>query len=85
MCISLYYLIRCYPDEYDQIVQNILSSQSDQQVVQRLADAFTKLKNKFNPNENINFHWKDVYTDKKRFRNYFDEFISNVQGFLMIK
>ncbi|KAK1126040.1 hypothetical protein K0M31_005568 [Melipona bicolor] len=85
VCISLYYLIRCYPDEYDQIVQNILSSQSDQQVVQRLADAFTKLKNKFNPNENINFHWKDVYTDKKRFRNYFDEFISNVQGFLMIK
>ncbi|CAD1472640.1 unnamed protein product, partial [Heterotrigona itama] len=79
VCISLYYLIRCYPDEYDQIVQNILSSQSDQQVVQRLADAFTKLKNKFNPNENINFHWKDVYTDKKRFRNYFDEFISNVQ------
>ncbi|KAF3420096.1 hypothetical protein E2986_07329 [Frieseomelitta varia] len=82
VCISLYYLIRCYPDEYDQIVQNILSSQSDQQVVQRLADAFTKLKNKFNPNENINFHWKDIYTDKKKFRNYFDEFISNVQELL---
>lgn len=79
VCTSLYYLIRCYPDEYNRIVQNILSTQSDQQVVQRLADAFTKL------TENMNFHSKHDYRDKKRFRNYFDEFICNVQGFLMIK
>ncbi|XP_043798286.1 exportin-4-like isoform X3 [Apis laboriosa] len=79
VCTSLFYLIRCYPDEYNRIVQNILSTQSDQQVVQRLADAFTNL------TENMNFHSKHDYRDKKRFRNYFDEFICNVQGFLMIK
>ncbi|OAD58633.1 Exportin-4, partial [Eufriesea mexicana] len=78
-CMSVYYLIWCYPDEYNRIVQNILSTQSDQQVVQRLADAFTKL------TKNINFQRKLLHRDKKIFRNNFYEFISNVQRFLMIK
>lgn len=77
--MSLYYLICCYPDEYNRIVQNILSTQSDQQIVQRLADAFTKL------TKNINCQRLLLHRDKKIFRNSFDEFICNVQGFLMIK
>ncbi|XP_078047104.1 exportin-4 isoform X2 [Augochlora pura] len=39
----LYYLIICYQEEYKQIVQNILAAQTDQQIVHRLAEAFTKL------------------------------------------
>ncbi|XP_076291964.1 exportin-4 isoform X2 [Lasioglossum baleicum] len=39
----LYHLIICYQEEYKQLVQNILGAQSDQQIVHRLADAFTKL------------------------------------------
>ncbi|XP_033334978.2 exportin-4 isoform X1 [Megalopta genalis] len=42
-CNPLYYLILCYQEEYKQLVQNILAAQTDQQIVHRLADAFTKL------------------------------------------
>lgn len=30
VCISIYYLICCYQDEYNQIVQNLLSTQSNE-------------------------------------------------------
>ncbi|KZC13861.1 Exportin-4 [Dufourea novaeangliae] len=44
----LYYLILCYYEQYEQLVQNILSSQLDQQLAQRLADAFAKLTRNLN-------------------------------------
>lgn len=73
--IPLYYLICCYQEEYQQLVQNILSIQSDQQIVQRLASAFTEL----TANLSLN-------TDhKEKFRDNFDKFIVNVLGFLIIK
>lgn len=79
MCMFVYYLICCYQDEYNQIVQNLLSTQSDEQVAQRLANTFKKL------TEHMNFLWKYVCGDKKRLKNSFDEFVANLQGFLMIK
>ncbi|CAK9828307.1 Xpo4 [Anthophora retusa] len=68
-CMPLHSLICCYQDEYRRIVQNILSSQTDQQVVQRLANALTTLNQK----------------DQMKFARYFEEFVSNVKGFLMVK
>lgn len=79
VCISVYYLIFYYQDEYNQIVQNFLSTRSDEQVTQRLANTFKKL------TEHINFLWKYVCRDKERFKNSFDKFVANLQGFLMIK
>ncbi|KOC60217.1 Exportin-4 [Habropoda laboriosa] len=65
----LHCLICCYQDEYRRIVQNILSSQTDQQVVQRLANALTTLNQK----------------DETEFTQCYEEFVSNVKGFLMVK
>lgn len=79
VCISVYYLIFYYQDEYNQIVQNFLSTRSDEQVTQRLANTFKKL------TEHINFLWKYVCRDKERFKNSFDKFVANLQGFLTIK
>ncbi|CAK9814579.1 xpo4 [Anthophora plagiata] len=67
--LPLHSLICCYQEEYRRIVQNILSSQTDQQVVQRLANAFTTLNEK----------------DQMTFIRYFEEFVSNVKGLLMVK
>lgn len=75
VCISIYYLICCYQDKYNQIVQNLLPTQSNEQVAQRLANAFKKL------TEHINFLWKYVCRDKERFKNSFDEFVANYRNF----
>lgn len=58
VCISIYYLICCYQDKYNQIVQNLLPTQSNEQVAHRLANAFKKL------TEHINFLWKYVEIKK---------------------
>lgn len=76
-CIPLYNLICCYQEQYQQIVQNLLAAQSDPQIAQRLAAAFTEL------TENIELHIQS--TQMLKFRMNFDTFIVNVQGFLMVK
>lgn len=75
--IPLYYLICCYQEQYRQIVQNILSTQTDQQIAQRLANAFTAL--------TANVELNTERPQKVKFKDNFDKFIINVQGFLMIK
>ncbi|GAB1860941.1 Exportin-4 [Camponotus japonicus] len=75
--IPLYYLICCYQEQYQQLVQNILSTQTDQQVAQRLANAFTAL------TANVALNTERI--QKVKFKDNFEKFIINVQGFLMIK
>lgn len=74
--IPLYYLICCYQEQYQQLVQNILSTQTDQ-VAQRLANAFTAL------TANVELNTERI--QKVKFKDNFDKFIINVQGFLMVK
>ena len=75
--IPLYYLICCYQEQYQQLVQNLLASQTDSQVAERLAVAFTAL------TSNIELNTERVH--RLMFRDNFDKFIVNVQGFLMVK
>ncbi|XP_015609401.1 exportin-4 isoform X2 [Cephus cinctus] len=75
--IPLYYLICCYQEQYQQLVQNLLASQTDPQVAERLAAAFTEL------TANIELNTERV--QRLRFRDNFDKFIVNVHGFLMVK
>lgn len=75
--IPLYYLICCYQEQYQQLVQNILSIQTDQQVAQRLANAFTEL------TKHVELNTERLH--KMKFKDNFDKFIINVQGFLIIK
>ncbi|KAL7287451.1 hypothetical protein TKK_0018556 [Trichogramma kaykai] len=75
--IPFYYLICCYQDKYQQIVQTLISKQADATTAQRLATAFNEL------TENIGL---DVgRTHRLKFRDNFDKFIVNVQGFLIVK
>ncbi|KAG7189043.1 hypothetical protein KM043_008634 [Ampulex compressa] len=74
---SLYHLICCYSEQYQHLVQNILSSQSDEQVAQNLASAFKRLTN------NVELDGHRIH--RLKFRDNFDKFVVNVQGFLMVK
>lgn len=75
--VPFYNLICCYQEEYQQVVQNILSAQSNQQDVQRLTDIFTKL------TENIKL---DVSSSgSTAFASRFYQFIVNVQVLILIK
>ncbi|XP_017892623.1 exportin-4-like [Ceratina calcarata] len=77
--LPLFNLIRCYRDEYNKIVQNILSTQTDQQIVERLANAFTKLVRdvELHANRRANVYFDVFYS--------LNEFICNVRGCFMIK
>lgn len=75
--IPLYYLIRCYQEQYQQLVQSLISEQADPTIAQRLAAAFNEL------STDITFNSERVHMLK--FQDNFDKFIINVQGFLMIK
>ena len=72
VCISVFYLTYCYQDEYKQIVQNHLSTQSNEQVAQTLDNAFKKL------TKHMNIPWKLDYDDERKFKNSYDEFIDNL-------
>lgn len=74
---SLYYLICCYPRKYQQVVQEILSTQTDQDVAQRLASAFTAL------TENVELN--TARPQRLKFKENLQQFIINVQGFLLVK
>ncbi|XP_029049144.1 exportin-4-like [Osmia bicornis bicornis] len=75
--MPLYYLICCYQDEYQQVVQNILSTQTDQEIAERLSAAFRRLTS--------NIKWDTDHLSKNRFKKNFDRFITDVRGFLMVK
>lgn len=78
----LFYLISSYRDQYQELVQNILSTQRDQEIAQRLANAFTALTADvdFIPGPN-----REESKEILKFRNNLDNFTVNVQGFLMVK
>lgn len=77
MGVPLYYLICCYQDEYQQVVQNILSTQTDQEIAQRLSAAFRRLTS--------STEWDTDRSNKNIFKRNFDRFIIDVRGFLMVK
>ncbi|OXU22639.1 hypothetical protein TSAR_013645 [Trichomalopsis sarcophagae] len=75
--VPLYYLICCYQEQYQQLVQTLISEQADAATAQRLAAAFNEL------TANVDLNTQRV--NRLRFRDNFDKFIVNVQGFLMVK
>lgn len=77
----LYYLINCYQEQYQQLIQNIISTQTDPEIAQKLANAFTAL------TEDVDFDNVDLNNrpQKLKFKDNFDKFVVNVQGFLMVK
>ncbi|XP_018372809.1 PREDICTED: exportin-4-like [Trachymyrmex cornetzi] len=78
--LPLYNLICCYQEQYQQLIQNIVSTQTDLQVAQRLANAFTAL----TANVDVNIDLNDR-PQRLRFEENFEKFVVNVQGFLMVK
>lgn len=74
---SLFALICCYSEQYKMYVENLIQSQSDPVTANRLATAFTELTS--------NIQMKPDRLSKLKFRDKFDHFIVNVQGFLLVK
>lgn len=73
----LYHLICCYQDQYQQLVENFLAAQTDPRIRERLTAAFTELTS--------NIVLDTERQQRVRFRDNFDKFIVNIQGFLMVK
>ncbi|XP_012525953.1 exportin-4 isoform X2 [Monomorium pharaonis] len=80
--MPLYYLICCYQEQYQQLVRNIVSTQTDPETAQRLANEFTGL------TQGLDLHYvtnADFRFQKTKFKENFEKFIVSVQGFLMVK
>lgn len=73
----IYCLICCYNDQYNLYVQNLIRSQTDPLIAERLATSFSSLM------ENIVLNCERQ--PKLKFRENFDKFIANVHGFLLTK
>lgn len=74
---SIYDLICCYHEQYNMYVQNLIQSQTDSLIAERLTAAFQQLM------DNILLNGERFY--RMKFRENFDKFIKNVHGFLLIK
>ncbi|XP_028413585.1 exportin-4-like isoform X2 [Dendronephthya gigantea] len=72
------YLICCHQEEYTNLVQNLLASQTDAAVRQRLIDSFNKL---IPPDANI----ANDKNYKETFRKNLDSFLANVKGLLCVR
>lgn len=78
----LYYLICCYQEQYQQFIQDILSTQqTDPQLVQKLGNAFTELTMNIDLKPDLNNERVQI----QKFKDNFDNFVVNVQGFLIVK
>ncbi|KAJ8667435.1 hypothetical protein QAD02_009098 [Eretmocerus hayati] len=75
--IPMYFLICCYQEQYQQLVQTLINEQQDQATAQRLANAFQEL------TSNLELNTQQV--NRLKFRDNFDKFIIEIQGFLMVK
>lgn len=73
----IYSLICCYNEQYNVYVRDLIRSQTDPLISERLATAFTNLM------ENIVLNCERH--PKLKFRSNFDKFIANVHGFLLTK
>ena len=72
------YLSFSFQEEYAHLIQNLLASQTDAAVRQRLIDSFNKL---IPPDA-------DIAVDKnykERFRKNLDSFLANVKGLLCVR
>lgn len=74
---TIFSLICCYKEQYQAYVQNLIQTQSDPAVQERLANAFTELTR--------DIELKPERLCKLKFREKFDNFIVNVHGFLLVK
>ena len=74
---TLYVLICLFQDTYQQLVELLLQTQSDEANKQRLMEAFSQLMH------NIPLGAERIH--RIRFRDNFDKFIVNVRGFLFVK
>ncbi len=74
---TLYVLICCFQDTYGELVQYLISAQSDPANRQRLSEAFSELTH--------NVPLTADRLNRIRFRDNFDRFIVNVRGFLLVK
>nr|XP_008197805.1 PREDICTED: exportin-4 isoform X2 [Tribolium castaneum] len=73
----IYALICCYEEEYTILVDGLIKSQADPLIADRLAAAFHNL--------TLNVAMIGGRQPKLKFRDNFDKFIANVQGFLLVK
>ncbi|XP_044262474.1 exportin-4-like [Tribolium madens] len=73
----IYALICCYEEEYTILVDSLIKSQTDPLIADRLAAAFHNL--------TLNVAMNGGRQPKLKFRDNFDKFIANVQGFLLVK
>lgn len=74
MSVPLYYLMRCYEEQYQQLQQNLINEQTNAMVAQRLVSVFGEL------TTGVQFNAERV--DMLKFQDNFNKFIVNVQGFL---
>lgn len=74
---ALFVLICCYQQEYQSLVQALLSTQTDPVIGERLAKAFTDL--------TANIPLTCERQNRLKFRDNFEKFIVNVHGFLHVK
>lgn len=73
----IFALICCYNEKYNLYVQNLIQSQTDCLIAERLASAFNAL------TDGIALNCERQ--SKLKFRENFDKFIANVHGFLLVK
>lgn len=73
----IYALICCYQDEYQQLVRSLIQIQTDPLTAERLAAAFNHLI--------LNVPLTCQRVPKLKFRDNFEKFLANVQGFLLVK
>lgn len=73
----LFTLICCYPDDYRMLVESLIQMQADPLNKERLTVAFNNLL--------TNVVLTCDRLPKLKFRDNFDKFITNVQGFLLVK
>ncbi|KAF5273427.1 hypothetical protein FQA39_LY07444 [Lamprigera yunnana] len=75
--VSIYTLICNYSEQYQSLVEGLISLQTDPLVAERLAVAFNELTN------NVQLNCERL--PRLKFRDNFDKFIVNVHGFLLVK
>lgn len=73
----IYSLICCYQDEYRQLIQTLVQMQTDPLTAERLAAAFNHLV--------LNVPLTCERVPRWKFRDNFEKFVANVQGFLLVK
>ncbi|XP_073971711.1 exportin-4-like isoform X1 [Rhodnius prolixus] len=75
--VALFVLICCYQEEYQVCVQDWINTRTSPEVAQRLAECFNKL--------TANLVLSTDRQHKARFKEVFEKFVVEVQGFLLVK